>query len=121
MSDAPKFEVVDRRKMKAEEEENTTPPETGAAPAEKTAEPAERAAGPRLVEKEEKRPEAEPEFAESAAMPEFPQAPTAEESSEQHKAYTASAQRFPPRLRLWIKGLHFLTRPEQSPGSPRQA
>jgi hypothetical protein len=98
MSDAPKFEVVDRRRMKAEEEENPTPHETPA-PAEKTAEPADRAAGPRLVEKEEKSANAQPEPAESAAMPEFPQAPTAEESSDQHKAYTASAQRLEELIR----------------------
>lgn len=95
MSETPKFEVVDRRRMKADEEEKGSEqaPATGPATEPKSAEPGERAAGPRLVEKDEKRADAQPEPADASGMPEFPQAPTAEESSDQQKAYSASAQR----------------------------
>ena len=105
MSESPKFEVVDRRRMKAEEEKESQPTQAPAATPEKESaqtpalEPAERAMGPRLVEKEERRAEAAPEPATSEAMPQFPQAPTPEESSDQHKAYTASAQRLEDLIR----------------------
>jgi hypothetical protein len=105
MSETPKFEIVDRRRMKAEEEKESQHAEAptatpGKEPAQKPGpEAAEQAAGPRLVEKEEKRAEAAPEPADAAAMPQFPQTPTPEESSDQQKAYTASAQRLEDLIR----------------------
>jgi len=110
MSDTPKFEVIDRRKMKAEEEKvsgeaaaQTAPPEKPAAPAQ-----VEQAPGPRLVVNEAK-PEVsagrhaeaqEPaESAEKQLAEELPPAPTAEESSQQKAAYDASAQRLEDLIR----------------------
>ncbi len=113
MSDTPKFEVVDRRKMKAEEERvsggataQTPPPEKPAAPA--SGEPAP---GPRLVVNEAKQEASgrEAEAHEPAAAPqetveqqlaeELPPAPTAEESNQQKAAYDASAQRLEDLIR----------------------
>lgn len=91
MSDTPKFEVIDRRKFKADEDQENqpaTPPE-----------PPEPGAGPRLVVTE---PKPEPAAAEEAAaeqVPELPPAPTAEESREQKMAYDASAQRLEDLVR----------------------
>jgi hypothetical protein len=97
MSDTPKFEVIDRRKMKAEEEKEnqqqpaaTTPePAPAPAPPAPSAPPAPPASGggPRLVVSEPK-PKAAAE-----AEAELPPAPTAQESREQKTAYDASAQR----------------------------
>jgi len=98
MTDTPKFTVIDRRKMKAEEEQENPQP---AAPAAVAPPPAPEsgpgpgtdpgtdpgtapAAGPRLVV-------SEPEPA--GEQPELPPAPTAQESTEQKTAYDASAQR----------------------------
>jgi hypothetical protein len=97
MSDKPKFEVIDRRKMKAEEEhEGQQQPAT---PAE--AEPAS-GGGPRLVVNDSKSeaqpvPAATPEAA--AAEAEMPPLPTAKESREQKAAYDASAQRLEDMVR----------------------
>ncbi len=104
MSDTPKFEVIDRRKMKADEEKvsgesaaQTATPEKPAAPAQ-----VEPAPGPRLVVNEAKS-EAEaqqpPETAEKQLAEELPPAPTAEESSQQKAAYDASAQRLEDLIR----------------------
>jgi len=97
MSDTPKFEVIDRRKMKAEEEK-----EHAQTPAHEAA-PSEPHAGPRLVVPE---PEAEPAEKKSAAsgsegeqLPELPPAPTAEESRQQKIAYDAAAQRLEDLVR----------------------
>jgi len=105
MSEPTKFEVVDRRRMKAEEEKeshHTEPPNSApaaeAAPKSGAA-AAEPGAGPRLVTKEEKRAEAPPQPAEAAAPPPMPPMPTAEESSQQEKAYDASAQRLEELIR----------------------
>jgi hypothetical protein len=76
MSDTPKFEVIDRRKIKLEEEQ-----ENAAASKPEAAEPAA-AAKP-----------------EEAAQGEMPPAPTAEESSAQKSAYDASAQRLEDLVR----------------------
>ena len=99
MSDKPKFEVIDRRKMKAEEEhEGQQQPAT---PAE--AEPAS-GGGPRLVvnEKSEARrepaPAATPEVG-AGAEAELPSPPTAQESREQKAAYDASSQRLEDLIR----------------------
>jgi hypothetical protein len=94
MSDKPKFEVIDRRKMKAEEEqENQQPsaPPVEAVSAEAASAPPEKGGGPRLVVNEPK-PEA-------AAENELPVVPTAKESREQKTAYDASAQRLEEMVR----------------------
>lgn len=96
MSDTPKFEVIDRRKMKAEEEKES---QKSSAP---TA-PAEPAAGPRLVVEEPKSKPAAQAPAEPAEAPgmdaELPPPPTAEESHAQKSAYDASAQRLEDLVR----------------------
>jgi Domain of unknown function (DUF1844) len=101
MTDTPKFEVIDRRKLKAQEEQESAPAaereKTPPAPAQ-PAKPAE-AAGPRLVTEAPAQPAAEkqpPAPSPSAREPEseqLPPAPTAQESKEQKAAYDASAQR----------------------------
>lgn len=102
MSDTPKFEVIDRRKIKAEEEKDGTQ----AAPQEpsKTASaaPAEPPPGPRLVVNEPRREEAKAPAApteEPGLMDGMPPAPTAEESHEQKAAYDASTQRLEDLIR----------------------
>lgn len=105
MSDTPKFEVIDRRKRKAEEEQETQAPAQPAAPPEP-------GAGPRLVTSEPKREapvEAAPvEEAEEMAG-EFegalPPAPTPEESREQKSAYDASAERIEDLIRAQNPGV----------------
>jgi hypothetical protein len=94
MSDKPKFEVIDRRKMKAEEEQENQQPSVSpveATAAEEASPPLEKGGGPRLVVNEPK-PEA-------AAEGELPPAPTARESREQKTAYDASAQRLEEMVR----------------------
>jgi hypothetical protein len=116
MSETPKFTVIDRRKIKAEEEQRNQQQQS-AAPAEPTAAPPEPGAGPRLVVNEPKpeaKPESRPEAAQGAgreagptATPgaeaesafDLPPAPTAEESREQKVAYDASAQRLEDLVR----------------------
>jgi hypothetical protein len=99
MSDKPKFEVIDRRKIKAEEEQEGR--QQPATPAE--AEPAS-GGGPHLVVNESKSearrepvPPATPET--TAAEAEMPPLPTAKESREQKAAYDASAQRLEDMVR----------------------
>ncbi len=104
MSDTPKFEVIDRRKIKAEEEKESGATATQAPPAEKpvAAAQSEPARGPRLVVNEPKRePEAESpaSAAEQAAAEELPPAPTAEETRKSKAAYDASAQRIEDVIR----------------------
>lgn len=96
MSDTPKFEVIDRRKIKAEEEQ---------VHAEKPSAEPEAGAGPRLVV-----PESKPETAPEPAAPEeehfeMPAAPTAEESLQQKSAYDASAQRLEDLVRAQNPGM----------------
>jgi hypothetical protein len=99
MSDTPKFEVIDRRRMKAEEEKESGQPEVKAPEPPPAPKPGEPAPGPRLVVNEPKReaPAKEP----PAAKPEagLPPAPTATESREQKAAYDASAQRLDDLIR----------------------
>jgi hypothetical protein len=100
MSDTPKFTVIDRRKIKAEEEnENQQHSDTTSEPAPS---PVESGGGPRLVVNERK-PEAEvgPETPSAPAEAEegLPPAPTADESREQKMAYDASAQRLEELVR----------------------
>jgi hypothetical protein len=107
MSDTPKFEVIDRRKYKAEEgREAPRTEETPRAESRETvakAEPAapskvaqaEPARGPQLVTSE---PEAVGED-DLGGFGGIPPAPTAEESKEQKTAYDASAQRLEDLVR----------------------
>jgi len=103
MSETPKFEVIDRRKMKAEEEqenqqsgEKTTEPVAATPSA-----PPEPGAGPRLVVNEGRREAAETERSAAAGEeePQLPPAPTAAESHEQKVAYEASSQRLEELIR----------------------
>ena len=109
MSETPKFTVIDRRKYKAEEEQEnaqTTVQEPKSAP-----EPAERNSGPNLVVNESKQeaktaPEAPGKSALDEENPEgMPPAPTAEESRVQQTAYEASAQRVEDLLRAQNPGM----------------
>ncbi|MGA2887449.1 MAG: DUF1844 domain-containing protein [Terracidiphilus sp.] len=99
MSDKPKFEVIDRRKIKADEEQEgqrQTTSQTEAVSA-----PPEPGGGPRLVVTEPK-PEAAPAVTDGAAGEAeegLPAAPTAHESREQKAAYDASAQRLEDLVR----------------------
>jgi hypothetical protein len=92
MSDTPKFEVIDRRKMKAAEEQENQPK---AEPTPVAA--SEPSAGPRLVVTEPKSAP-EPE-AQEEQLPELPPGPSAEESSEQKKAYEAASLRLEEIIR----------------------
>ena len=102
MSDTPKFEVIDRRKFKAAEEEkesHAAAQQVETAPAM----PETPSAGPQLVVNEHKSVAAPEQTLPTQASPEpalddqaaqdYPPAPTAEESREQKMAYDASAQR----------------------------
>ena len=100
MSDKPKFEVIDRRKIKAEEENENQ--QSSATPAERAPEPVESGGGPQLVVNESKpesklEPETSPAASETEA--ELPPVPTAQESHEQKVAYDASAQRLEDLVR----------------------
>jgi hypothetical protein len=85
MSDKPKFEVIDRRKINADEEQDSQQP--SAPEAESESAPPPSGGGPRLVVSE---PKAE---APAESESEAPAAPTAQESRQQKDAYDASAQR----------------------------
>jgi hypothetical protein len=104
MSETPKFEVIDRRKLKAEQEKESRPEKAQEAPAS----PPEPAAGPRLVVNEDRREtataEAPPHSPEQALAAELPPAPTPEESHEQKTAYEASTQRLEDLLRAQNPG-----------------
>ena len=103
MSDTPKFEVIDRRKMKAEEEQSSQQAADKAAEvaAEVPAAPAESSSGPRLVVNEGRKDSGAPEPTAVVAEgePELPPAPTAQESKEQKAAYDASSQRLEDLMR----------------------
>lgn len=106
MSETPKFEVIDRRKIKAEEEKDSVPSEKK--PERDVA--TEAPAGPRLVTSESPAPPApaqktlmvEPE---DETVGELPPAPSAEESRQQKTAYDASAQRIEDLVRAQNPGL----------------
>ncbi|HEY1255358.1 MAG TPA: DUF1844 domain-containing protein [Terracidiphilus sp.] len=93
MSDTPKFTVIDRRKIKADEEQENQqkPAESGSVPAEQPPAPPAPSSGPRLVVNEHKPA--------PAAEEELPQVPTAKESRDQKAAYDASAQRIEEMVR----------------------
>lgn len=101
MSDKPKFEVIDRRRIKAEEEEK----EHGQPVPAQQEMPAEQAqAGPRLVVPAEKAEEMAEDLnagvaAEHEQLPNLPPPPSAEESQQQKSAYDASAQRLEDLVR----------------------
>ena len=108
MSEPPKFTVIDRRKIKAEEElENAqSAHESASAPVE-PARPVESGGGPRLVVNEGRAASSSaaapvPPAASQPAAPEdveLPSPPTVEESREQKSAYDASAQRLEDLIR----------------------
>jgi hypothetical protein len=112
MSDNPKFEVIDRRKIKAEEEQDSARPETSGQPAASApAAPVEApaaSAGPRLVTNEAHHDsataEAEPETPAMEQEVELPAPPSAEESSKQKAAYDASSQRLEDLIRAQNPG-----------------
>lgn len=118
MSDTPKFEVIDRRKMKADEEKEgahaATQEPAKAAPAVPPATTGEPSPGPRLVVNEATREETKGRedakgaaaateeagaTAEADLLDGLPPAPTAAESHEQKTAYDASAQRLEELVR----------------------
>ncbi len=104
MSDTPKFEVIDRRKIKAEEEKESGPAAAQPARPEKPAatHPGQPAPGPQLVVNEP-RPAQEAretqQTAEQQLAEELSAAPTAEESQRQKEAYEASAERIEDLIR----------------------
>lgn len=112
MSDTPKFEVIDRRKYKAEAEEQESvqhsAPEAASAPAPAQEEPRP---GPQLVTEKPAAPgvvaavDPEGDLAlESDGAPELPPAPTAEESERQKAAYESAAQRLEDLVRAQNPG-----------------
>ena len=108
MSDTPKFEVIDRRRMKAAEEEKEreqAQPEASAPAPQPPAASSEPAPGPRLVIPEEKAEEGEAAAGVEDLMPGMPPAPTAEESQQQKSAYDASAQRLEDLVRAQNPGV----------------
>jgi hypothetical protein len=92
MSDKPKFEVIDRRKIKAEEEQENQQASTPKAEEKAPAASAEPKPGPRLVVNE-----SQPEAPEAEGK--LPPAPTAQESTAQKAAYDASAERLEDMVR----------------------
>jgi hypothetical protein len=98
MSDTPKFEVIDRRKMKKDEEQDSSSSQPVTAPA---AEPESASSGPHLVDaaSEQSTQSALPAEPEEEQLPEMPAPPTAEEMREQESAYEASAQRVEDLIR----------------------
>lgn len=98
MSETPKFTVIDRRKIKAEEETDSAPAQPSTSPVNEDAAPAAPAEqhpspGPQLVV------DHAPEEPASETAGDLPRAPTAQESHKQKEAYDASAQRLDDLLR----------------------
>jgi hypothetical protein len=104
MSDTPKFEVIDRRKYKAEEEEReaaqTPAPAAVPAPEPVKEEPK---VGPQLVTDSGREDALAGDELEMDA--ELPPAPTTEESRQQKSAYDASAQRLEDLVRAQNPGV----------------
>jgi hypothetical protein len=114
MSEPPKFEVIDRRKYKAEEEERSKLESASAASASSTAAPSPDPVpvpppskqdakpihhrGPQLVPEPHHPQHPQDEHIEPGD-PELPQGPTAEESHQQKTAYDASARRVEDLIR----------------------
>jgi hypothetical protein len=104
MSDTPKFEVIDRRKIKAEEEKETGDAVAKPAQPEKSVTDADAAPspGPRLVTNETRHETSTDGPATPQEQPladELPPAPTAEETTKSKAAYDASAQRIEDLIR----------------------
>jgi Domain of unknown function (DUF1844) len=104
MSDTPKFEVIDRRKIKKEEEQESPASQPAGATPSPSPEPEPKSAGPRLVQPEPEAAEPPPSEAPVAGFEdelagEMPPLPSAEEMREQESAYAASAQRVEDLLR----------------------
>jgi hypothetical protein len=112
MSDTPKFEVIDRRKYKAEEEEReavagqpapSAQPEPEQEPKKEESRP-----GPQLVTETPRagdEPASEDLDLDLESEPPLPPAPTAEEVREQKTAYDASAQRLEELIRAQNPGV----------------
>ena len=98
MSDTPKFEVIDRRRMKKEEEQDPAAASQPAPTPAATPEPEPKSSGPRLVEPEAAKAPA-PDAVEDDLAGEMPPLPSVEEMREQESAYEASAQRIEDLLR----------------------
>ena len=105
MSDTPKFEVIDRRKRRLEEEAAETAPASAPAETPVTPQP-ETQSGPRLVVPEPvpEPVQAQPETAPQADGDSLPEAPSVEESREQKSAYDASAERLEDLIRAQNPG-----------------
>jgi hypothetical protein len=111
MSDTPKFEVIDRRKIKAEEEQQSPQSEASTpatpAPAAAVEQPAA-SGGPRLVVNDAPRESSAEQIAPGAPAAEqeveLPPPPTAEESIQQKAAYEASSQRLEDLIRAQNPG-----------------
>jgi hypothetical protein len=107
MSESPKFEVIDRRKFKAEEEEHEAAQPAAAQSATTPPEPPQPAvapsAGPHLVEPEAAFDEGA-EAGPAEQLLEMPM-PTSEESEEQKTAYDASAERLEDLVRAQNPGV----------------
>ncbi len=107
MSDTPKFEVIDRRKFKAEHEAESEQQATSASETESPAEAARlehSSGGPRLVVNEASAERAREDEMETATetggeMGEIPPAPTAAESQQQKTAYDGASQRLEDLIR----------------------
>src|SRR5947209_7854484 len=119
MSETPKFEVIDRRKYKAEEEEREAashqpspetepaakkPPEAAPEPRSESA-AAEPRPGPQLVTETSPGSSAAADELDIENEPELPPAPTAEETRQQKIAYDASAQRVEELVRAQNPGV----------------
>jgi hypothetical protein len=112
MTDTPKFEVIDRRKYKAEEEEREVSASSQSKPA---SEPPVKPAPEPEPKKEEPRPG--PQLVTENARPsdvagddletepELPPPPSAEESRQQKTAYDASSQRLEELIRAQNPGV----------------
>ena len=114
MSDTPKFEVIDRRKYKAEEEEREAAA-SQAAPGQPASHPQpepdppkeEPRPGPQLVTEAPRQSAAAGGDELEAGLepePELPPVPTAEESRQQKSAYDASSQRLEDLIRAQNPG-----------------
>jgi hypothetical protein len=108
MSDTPKFEVIDRRKFKAEHEADGDRQASSATETAETARPESSSGGPRLVVNEastERANEAASQALNQAGaeseqeIGEVPPAPTAAESREQKTAYDGASQRLEDLIR----------------------
>ena len=111
MSDTPKFEVIDRRKFKAENEGDSEQKATSAPQTAATPEPARTetsGGGPRLVVSETQTERASADAGQAASgaeagqeqeVGEIPPAPTAAESQEQRTAYDGASQRLEDLIR----------------------